>query len=152
MRADGTYVFSVAKGGGRAVEKILKTALAPFMLTGFLIAALPQTAEAHVIALGCCSTVEHEHPGSCHEADGALNFSGHMYMDGKHGCIVDNSACNHENHRFWNANEKKYGNNCCGPAVVAPPPAPPPANVGNDAKMGAKSISTKPRSINVSTD
>lgn len=127
------------------------------MLMGFITIALQGTASAHVISGGCCGqTVSHSHPGSCHASDGSLNFDGHMYMMGTHGCIVGNNDCDHENHRFWNANEKKYGNNCCSgtPVVITPPPPPPFSSSGagiasasNDAKTLARSVSSRPRAI-----
>lgn len=123
--------------------KFLETTLLSlmFMLTGFLVAVLPGTATAHNIGSS------HDHPGSCHSADVQLNFDGHMYLDGTHGCLIDNNACDHENHLSWKSGDK-YGNNCCGAPAAKAPSLPPPANIGNSARTTAKSASTRPRSIN----
>lgn len=114
--------------------KILETAFASFMLVGFLIAALPQTADGMSHGMG---------PATC---------DGYGDLDGG-GCGTSGKHCNHTGHMSMMGGS---GVDCCGnPGWLASnPPAPPPyasgagiASSGNDAKTLSRLVSTRPRAI-----
>ncbi len=128
--------FLVTANRGRVMGKNFKTALLALALMGFSIAALPQIAYAGMGSGGC--SVGHSH--GCTGYGGMLNHP------------EFNDHCDHSE---GDTNGTYPGaENCCGdPGWVAThPPAPTPANSENNAKVGAKPVSTKPRSLNVSTD
>lgn len=115
---------------------ILRVALLPLTLTGFLIALLPQAADG--MGAGC--SVSHSH--GCTGYGGMMN---HPEISG------------HCDHSYGNTSGNYPGaQNCCSdPGWVAThPPAPPShasgagiASSGNDARTVARSVSSKPRAI-----